>query len=380
MKELGLTTLYILLPLGIVIFSETAKIIKQVRPIILCYIVGILIGNSGLLPAGSRQVLDTISTATVALSIPLMLFSLDLTQWRELTGKAGLSMFFAFIAILISSTLCFLLFRGIVEEGAKMAGLVVGVYTGGTPNMAAIQRALQINSETYLAVHTADVAVGGIYLLILMTFGKRVFRAILPAYRDNYTARTEIETLSLQSMKQMVKQRAFPSILKSFGLAVLVVALGAGASLLIPGEASTVVAILGITTIAIALSFIPRVRKLAYSFQTGEYIILIFCTVVGSMADFSLLVNILPTILGYVTVAVLISITIHVLLCRIFSVDADTMIITSTSAIFSPPFVSAVAVAIGNRNIIFAGITTGIIGYAAGNYLGVLLANLLRLL
>ena len=380
MKELGLTTLYILLPLGIVIFSETAKIIKQVRPIILCYIVGILIGNSGLLPAGSRQVLDTISTATVALSIPLMLFSLDLTQWRELTGKAGLSMFFAFIAILISSTLCFLLFRGIVEEGAKMAGLVVGVYTGGTPNMAAIQRALQVNSETYLAVHTADVAVGGIYLLILMTFGKRVFRAILPVYRDNYTARTEIETLSLQSMKQMVKQRAFPSILKSFGLAVLVVALGAGASLLIPGEASTVVAILGITTIAIALSFIPRVRKLAYSFQTGEYIILIFCTVVGSMADFSLLVNILPTILGYVTVAVLISITIHVLLCRIFSVDADTMIITSTSAIFSPPFVSAVAVAIGNRNIIFAGITTGIIGYAAGNYLGVLLANLLRLL
>jgi len=379
-KELGLTTLYILLPLGIVIFSETAKIIKQVRPIILCYIVGILIGNSGLLPAGSRQVLDTISTATVALSIPLMLFSLDLTQWRELTGKAGLSMFFAFIAILISSTLCFLLFRGIVEEGAKMAGLVVGVYTGGTPNMAAIQRALQVNSETYLAVHTADVAVGGIYLLILMTFGKRVFRAILPVYRDNYTARTEIETLSLQSMKQMVKQRAFPSILKSFGLAVLVVALGAGASLLIPGEASTVVAILGITTIAIALSFIPRVRKLAYSFQTGEYIILIFCTVVGSMADFSLLVNILPTILGYVTVAVLISITIHVLLCRIFSVDADTMIITSTSAIFSPPFVSAVAVAIGNRNIIFAGITTGIIGYAAGNYLGVLLANLLRLL
>lgn len=379
MKELGLTTFYILLPLGVVIFSETARIVKKIRPIILCYIVGILIGNSGLLPAGSHEVLDIISTATVALSIPLMLFSLDLTQWRELTGKAGLSMFFAFIAILISSTLCFLLFRGIVEEGAEMAGLLVGVYTGGTPNMAAIQRALQVPSETYLAVHTSDVAVGGVYLLILMTFGKRIIRAILPAYRDNYTRKTEIETLSLDSMKKIVKQRAFPSILTSFGLAILVVALGAGVSLLVPGEASTVVAILGITTVAIALSFIPKVRRLKYSFQTGEYIILIFCTVVGSMADFSLLINILPTILGYVTVAVVVSITIHIILCRIFSVDADTMIITSTSAIFSPPFVSAVAVAIGNRNIIFAGITTGIIGYAAGNYLGVLLANLLRL-
>ena len=98
------------------------------------------------------------------------------------------------------------------------------------------------------------------------------------------------------------------------------------------------------------------------------------------MADFTKLVTTIPTILGYVTVAVVVSVMIHILLCRIFSVDADTMMITSTSAIYSPPFVTAVAIAIGNRNVIFAGITTGIIGYAAGNYLGVFLAEMLTLL
>lgn len=54
------------------------------------------------------------------------------------------------------------------------------------------------------------------------------------------------------------------------------------------------------------------------------------------------------------------------------------MIITSTSAIYSPPFVPVVAVALGNKEVIFAGITTGLIGYAAGNYLGVIIAGFLE--
>lgn len=380
MVAFGLATFYILLPLGIVIFSEASRIIKRVRPIILCYLIGILIGNSGLLPATSMGTLDLISTITVALSIPLMLFSLDLSKWRDLTGKAGLSMFFAFIAILISATLCYLLFGERVPESAKVAGLLVGVYTGGTPNMAALQRALMVNTENYLAVHTADVIVTGIYLLFLLSIGHKIIRRLLPAYRDSYGTQRNIEGLSWDSLRKIVEQRAGLSVLASLGTALAVVALGGGISMLVPGEASTVVAILSITSLAIASSFIPRIRNLQHSFQLGEYIILIFCAVVGSMADFTKLLSTIPTVLGYVTVAVTVSIMIHILLCRIFGIDADTMIITSTSAIYSPPFVTAVAVAIGNRNVIFAGITTGIIGYAAGNYLGVLLAQLLSLL
>ena len=380
MVAFGLTTFYVLLPLGIVFFSETAPVMRHVRPIILCYLVGIIIGNSGVLPTGSAGVLELISTVTVALSIPLMLFSLDLSKWRDLTGKAGLSMVFAFIAIAVSSSVCFLIFGPRVPESAEVAGLLVGVYTGGTPNMAALQRALQVDSEIYLAVHTADVFVGGVYLLFLLSIGRRVIRAILPAYEERHQEADEIRTLTLDSLKSIVRERRGVSILASFGTALLVVALGGALSLPFSGETSTVVAILGITTLAIGASFIPRIRRLEHSFQLGEYIILIFCAVVGSMADFSRLLTTIPTVLGYVSVAVVLSVCLHITLCKIFGVDADTMIITSTSAIYSPPFVTAVAVALGNRNVIFAGITTGIIGYAAGNYLGVLLANLLALI
>ena len=377
---LGITAFYIVLPLGIVIFVETSSIVRKVRPVILCYIAGILIGNSGMLPHGSIPVLDTISTVTVALSLPLMLISLDLSRWRELTGKAGLSMVFTFIAIMGSSAICFLVFGPRIEESAKIAGLLVGVYTGGTPNMAALQRALQVNTESYLAVHTADVLIGGIYLLFLLSIGRGIIRKILPPYNDRYAEGSEIESLSLKSLQGMLTYKSGRSVLASLSIALGIVILGGSFSLLFRGETSTVAAILGITSISIAASFFPRIRNLPHSFKIGEYVILVFCATVGSMADFSQLLSDIPDILGYVTAALGLSIAIHLLLCRIFGVDADTMMITSTSAIYSPPFVSAVAISLNNRNLIFPGITTGIIGYAAGNYLGVLLAKMLSLI
>jgi len=51
--------------------------------------------------------------------------------------------------------------------------------------------------------------------------------------------------------------------------------------------------------------------------------------------------------------------------------------ITSVAMVFSPPFVPMMAGVLKNRHIILSGLTVGIIGYAIGNYLGVLLALLL---
>jgi uncharacterized membrane protein len=69
---------------------------------------------------------------------------------------------------------------------------------------------------------------------------------------------------------------------------------------------------------------------------------------------------------------------LHGLFCKIFKIDTDTYIITSVSAICSPPFVPVVAGALKNKEIILSGLTTGIIGYAIGNYLGVGLAYVFR--
>ena len=55
------------------------------------------------------------------------------------------------------------------------------------------------------------------------------------------------------------------------------------------------------------------------------------------------------------------------------------MTISSVTYICSPPFVPMMAAAMKNRAVLACGLAIGVVGYAAGNYLGFLISNLLRL-
>jgi uncharacterized membrane protein len=69
---------------------------------------------------------------------------------------------------------------------------------------------------------------------------------------------------------------------------------------------------------------------------------------------------------------------LHLILAKIFRIDADNFLITSTALIFSPPFVPLVAKSLKNKDLIVTGITGGIIGLMLGNLIGIPLAYFLR--
>ena len=72
------------------------------------------------------------------------------------------------------------------------------------------------------------------------------------------------------------------------------------------------------------------------------------------------------------------SLGLHACLCKLARVDADTFMATSVAAVCSPPFVPMLARVLNNPATLFSGMTTGIIGYALGNYLGISLGLLLQ--
>jgi len=69
-------------------------------------------------------------------------------------------------------------------EGWKMAGMLIGVYTGGTLNLAAIGNGLEISSSNYIAVHASDVLVSGILFLLILSVIPRILKRILPKYQQ----------------------------------------------------------------------------------------------------------------------------------------------------------------------------------------------------
>ncbi len=147
--------------------------------------------------------------------------------------------------------------------------------------------------------------------------------------------------------------------------------------MLVFGKLEVAAVMLGLTTFGVAASLIERVRELPGTYALGEYLVLMFCVAIGVRTDVATLMSGGLSVLAMTAALVGVTLTCHFVLARLFDIDVDTLIVTSTAAVFGPPFVGPVCEAIGNRDLLLSGLTTGLVGYAVGNYLGVLVATLL---
>jgi uncharacterized membrane protein len=168
---------------------------------------------------------------------------------------------------------------------------------------------------------------------------------------------------------------------KIVGFTLAAVAISAGIALPCGDDWFMVVFILVVSTLGVVFSFIKPVRKLERSFDIGMYLIYIFSIAMASMADFSnLSIDDGINQIIFLTIAVFGSTLLHALFCRVMRVDADSMIISSVAFINSPLFVPMASAAMRNKRALVTGLGAGIVGYAAGNHIGVLMAHLLQML
>lgn len=239
---------------------------------------------------------------------------------------------------------------------------------------------LNVPNDTYILVNAYDMAISSVYFIFLIAAGQRVFGRVLPMYR--FTGNTEDIAALKGECEELFwglhKKEYRISLLKALGISALIFAVAASTTLFIPQNSQMIVVILLITTGGIGLSFVPAINKLPKTFDLGMYFILIFSIVVASMVNFTELIYSDINLFYFVGWVIFGSLILQVVISAFFKIDADTVIVSSTALICSPPFVPAVAGALKNKEIIVSGITVGIVGYAIGNYLGVIVAEFLR--
>jgi len=355
--------------------------VKKIGGVLLAYIVGIIIGTTSLPMLIGEAAQELISTIAIAFALPLLLFSMNIKAWAKQIKTTMLSLLTGVLSLLIVVIVGFFAFRNVIPELWKIAGMLVGVYTGGTPNLASIKIALDVDSDVYILAHTYDMIVSAVFILFVMSIGKQLLLMFLPAYNFKQASKTLEEAQKdkeTNKKHQKLNKSVILPLIFAFILSIVVVAIGGGLSFLVPESMTMAVAILGITTFAIIASLFKQVNQIRYTFDFGMYFIFVFSIVVASMADFSNFSIKHLNLLIYITMGVFGSFIIHVLLAKIFKIDTDNVIIVSTALTCSPPFVPMVAGAIKNREIIISGITVGIIGYAIGNYLGISVAYILK--
>jgi uncharacterized membrane protein len=381
MSYVVMALFYLLFPALVIRLCLKSQIANKLGAVIICYIGGIAFGNIGILSPGVSSFQNTLTEALIAVGLSLLLFTMDIKEWRKTAGVSILSFALATASIIVIAFLGVRLIKGSVPDAWKLGGMAIGVYTGGTPNLAAIKAALNVDNDTYILMHTYDTVFSLLYILFCSSLAQRLFGLFLPKFEppaETGGLGSAEKPEAVTSYSGMFRPKVMLGLTGALGLALAVTAAGLGISTLVPKEFSTAAAILAITSIAIGLSFVGKVRRTEKSFQFGMYFIYMFCTVVASMVRVSDIVHLNWPMIGFVVLCIFGSMALHAILCKIFKIDADTFIITSVSAICSPPFVPVVAAGLKNHYVIIAGITTGIIGYAIGNYLGISFAFLMR--
>lgn len=333
--------------------------------IIACYLVGILVSNLRIWPVGNKD-LELVAAASMLVGLPLLLFGVRIRDSLRYTG----SMLGSFAVCCLSGMICTgvigYAMLGQMEDAWKVSGMLVGLYTGGTPNVQAIGLALDAPPDYLVLVQAADVLLGGAYLLGLITFLPGLYAKI---YRPTPG---EAEVVSVERAALV----PWKSQLAQLGLALVVVACSVGGKFLsgVEGDGFTLIILL-LTTLSLLIGSTAKINRLGNSYPLGEYFVLVFSVALGLMADFRELAANGMDLLWFSFLALSSTTLLHLLLSRVFNFDRDTVILSSVGAFYGPVFVVQVAAVLRNQRLLAAGMAVSLLGFGLGNYLGVSLAN-----
>ncbi len=379
-------SIYILFPALLLYLSTRFHIVNKIGIVVICYAGGLILGNINVIPESITGLSDNLMSVSILLGIPLVLFSENIMKWAKMAKYTFISLLLGVISVVVLVIVGFFVFRERIPEIWKISGMMIGVYTGGTPNLAAIATSLGVDRDLYIMTHTVELVVGALILLFLITGAKPLFGLFMKPYKGgSESVQPEMDVSDFESYEGFFTREGVPGILKSFLVSVVIFGCGYGITFLFPegSEARSTAAVLTVTTLGILASLIPGINRIKRSFQLGMYFIYIFCVIVASNANLETLfaaenVSLLVNMFLFISLVIVGSLVIHSLLSWIFKISVDEYIITSTALADSPPFVPVVAAALRNKEVVVPGMIVGVVGYAIGNYLGVAIAYLLR--
>ncbi|MBD3162053.1 MAG: DUF819 family protein [Candidatus Eisenbacteria bacterium] len=351
------------------------KLFQYAPPLLWIYTLPVVLTNTGVLPAES-DLYGGLKEYALPIFITLMLLEIDLLAVVRVIGRGILVMLMGTIGVVIGGPIAYLLFHGFLgPHGWKGFGALAGSWIGGTGNMAAVAGGIETPPEEMGLAVLADNFVYLIWLPLLLASR---------SWLRGFSRFTRADPDRVERMEAAVRGLATKSKEVEMRHVVYLVFLGIGAAALagtIAGRLPEVEPILTastwkvllVTTIGILLSFTPA-KRIPGSQPIAMAIIYVFVASMGAQAQLGGLARAPWFIAGaYVWIA------IHGAFCllgaRLFRVDVHTAAIASAANIGGAASAPIVA-AYHRETLIPVAVLMALVGYALGNYLGFLTAQL----
>ena len=357
------------------VLDRRVPALSKVGASLLTLILGAAVSNTGLVPASS-PVYDTIAGPVTNLAIAWLLLAVNLGDMK----KAGSRMLGAFglavLGTMLGAFLGALAFAGALgEQTWRLAGVFTGTYTGGSLNFVAIGKGVGLPQEIWAGATAADALTGGLWMAATLLAPVWLARFFPPVPK-------ELTELSNGPEGGVEAHHPFfaPARLSAMDLAVLL-AVGLGlvtAADLTARIVPQVPAILWLTTYALIVGHTRWFHRAEGALQLGTMVLHLFFVVIGIWARVSEIVSVGAVVFLFTVTVVGVQGLVVYGGGRLLKLDIGSLSVASQASVGGPSTALAVAVAREWPGMVLPGIIVGLLGYAAGSYLGFGVAYLVR--
>lgn len=347
--------------------SKRYKLIQWLSPVFFCYLLGILAGQWWPFN-GDNDFGHLMTQATVLLAIPLLLFATDFVQLRKL-GPTMLKAFGLWLIILMVMAFVARQIHPTYPDFPKYLGMIVGVYTGGTANLAAIGIAQGVEESIIAQLNASDLVLSGIYLILLLGLGTRLGQWL--------SGKNTIEEVNPNQSHADIPETNSPTIkiidiLKGIGVAVLVILQAVGLSMLVTGGIDELLVMIALPLLALVQTLWKPVRRIPHTTEMGDYLMMVFCVVIGSQVNIATFFEQAGTLFLIMGSILGLSLLLFFVLGKLFKLPGEELIITTVAGVFGPPFIAPVASSLNNPTLVPIGLCIAVLGLALGNYTGLI--------
>lgn len=375
----GFVLAVISLIVAIAFYLQRYKFFKTFGPPIICIILGIILSNSGLMPHWN-DVYGVIFQYAIPLSIAMFMLNVDLKAWKHISKQPLLAVFFAVLSVSVVALLVGVVFATKIDEGWKIAGMFVGTYTGGSSNLTAIGTGLGATPSTFAAANAADYIIGMPSLIFFFAVPGilakwKGFKKIWPYTLSEEELATEDDTELFAK-----KEWSITDIALLFAIGFVVTEIATFVSSGINPMISSAVRILLITTISIVLAQLEPVKKINGNIDLGMFVAMYFLVIIGLLVDIKEFATSTPLIAIFCGIVIIASLVLHILLCRLFKIKYQYVLISIVAAIGDGTSAAMVAGAGNWKSIMSIAIVLGVMGAALGNYVGIGVAYAIKMI
>nr|WP_289038975.1 DUF819 family protein [uncultured Allobacillus sp.] len=361
-------------------YLQRFKGFKMLGPALIVIIISIILANLRVVPF-SADVYGVIAQYAIPLSIAMMLLNVDVIEMLKLSKKPLAAVGLAVISVGIVTLVTGIIFAPLIDEGWKIAGMFIGTYTGGSSNLTAIGYGLEASATTFAAANAADYVVGVPTLILMFAFPaiaarSKWFNRVWPyslTEQELEGGEEAEEDAFLEEKKWSIKDIAW-----SFAIAFAIAAVATFLAGYFPESFQSAARILLITTLAIIVAQIGPVKQIKGNMDLGLFVALFFLTTIGYMVNIQDFVGSTLAIALFCLVVIIGTLILHILLCRLFKIDYQYVIISIVAAIADGPTSALIAASSKWKSLVSLAVVLGVIGMVFGNYLGIGVAYLLK--